>query len=379
MSAFLKLGELDRRLSRKCFEDNNVSVINPDLPELKTIILNRENGINTRNFTGNVNVPAAVHYQSILTLFYLCDNDRVLYPNRVVKYRNHFCLYTGLDGTVLIVRSETTLKFQNQDAVVYYNVLRLTDRALSTCCAGRWVISFDKCEHSTECPESFLPYTLCCYGEWWYYERGVILNGIHGVRSCLVYYELHPKQSDRSVTYRDNNNMTVEKPSSTKSNIQDALSTGPLESPLNTLNTYVSNDYPNRTPIVANNLNINPPLTYPSHSDNVGGIPTPENGGITSTVTNKFQQLPKLATLLTTEANDRLITSTIRESPAQTVVTPSILRHPTIPKYEQRQVVQSNSIHFRERKTETLIPSAFWFKARDEELKCGDIKYFFPT
>jgi len=55
-----------------------------------------------------------------------------------------------------------------------------------------------ECTYSSEYPETFLPYTLCCTGEWWYYDRGVVLNGVHGVKSCLVNYELHPRHDDHN-------------------------------------------------------------------------------------------------------------------------------------------------------------------------------------
>lgn len=172
-------------------DDDNGKTVNNLLSVFDKITLNKENGINVRSFYGNVNIGRHRDYQSILVMAY---NGSVSFPNRVTPYRNHFCVYTGLDDSVVIVRSETTLRYQDHDAVLQYDVLKLSDNKLTTTCRDRWIISYDSCvSSSTKCPDNFLNYVLCCSGEWWFFDRGIILNGVQEINSLLIYYELHAK------------------------------------------------------------------------------------------------------------------------------------------------------------------------------------------
>lgn len=178
-------------ISKALVDDDDITVNNRLLSVFDRITLNKENGINVRSFYGNVNIDRNRDYQSILVMIY---NGSVSFPNRVSPYRNHFCLYTGLDDSVVIVRSETTLRYQDHDAVLQYDVLKLSDSKLTTTCRDRWIISYDSCvSSSTKCPDNFLNYVLCCSGEWWFFDRGIVLNGIQETNSLLVYYELHAK------------------------------------------------------------------------------------------------------------------------------------------------------------------------------------------
>lgn len=125
------------------------------------------------------------------------DNDDVrckkTFPNRINLYNNHFCVYTGTDQSVTIVRSETKLKFTDVDAILEYDTLKLSEPMFTTTCRNRWLVSYDRCERSTTRAKTFTKHTLCCSGEWWYFNNGIILNGIHGSAPCLIYYEMYAK------------------------------------------------------------------------------------------------------------------------------------------------------------------------------------------
>ncbi|XP_039299749.1 LOW QUALITY PROTEIN: zinc finger protein 62 homolog [Nilaparvata lugens] len=69
----------------------------------------------------------------------------------------------------------------------------------TSCVDDSWLVSYDTIEYSNAKPESFATYSLLCWGEWWYFDRGVCLNGITAYErgtvcdSMFIYLELHPK------------------------------------------------------------------------------------------------------------------------------------------------------------------------------------------
>lgn len=165
--------------------------------EYDAIAINNENGYAYRLFTRDVNFIRTNEYKSVLTMVYTCTDKYLTFPNRASKtYRNHFCLYTGIDNTILVVLTETTRQLPDQDAVIEYHFIKPTNASIGFCCNHKWTISFDKCEYNNKPPQSFSKYTLYTSGEWWYYENGIILNGVHSnvaeSVSCIIYLELHP-------------------------------------------------------------------------------------------------------------------------------------------------------------------------------------------
>lgn len=218
MSAFLFMNRIELSNLLEFKKNRNIPTTCGDVTKniiegninFDNITLNRETGTSGRSFNGKIRVSRNKTYQSVLILSYFNDagqqrqnddddgNEYIVFPqfpNRVRPYRNHFCVYTGLDDSVLIVRSETTLRYEDHDAVLQYELLKLSnDSLLTATCRKRWIISYDSClSTSTKRPDDFLNYTLCCSGEWWYFDTGVVLNGIHGKSSCLIYYEPYDK------------------------------------------------------------------------------------------------------------------------------------------------------------------------------------------
>jgi len=122
-------------------------------------------------------------------------------PNRNgPAYRNHFALYRTNDALVL-VRSETTLIYDDHDATLEYDVIKpIRAMRANSGDNDNWAISLDRIEYSNAEPD-FLTAFLICSGEWWYFDRGVCLNGLssyHKNSQCVsmfAYMELHPPLS----------------------------------------------------------------------------------------------------------------------------------------------------------------------------------------
>lgn len=299
------------------------------------IKLNQELGTSSRSFSGKVRVSRNRDYQSILVLVYFDtrdDNDPGVsssfgfispskkFPNRMPSYRNHFCVYTGLNDTLLIVRSETTLCYDDHDAILQYDLLTLSDNMFTTMCRKRWMISYDSCSStSTKRPDDFLNYTLCCSGEWWYFDKGIILNGTHEKYPCFIYYELH----DRTELLR--------KPAS----------------------------------------NLTMPVTRPNPSNSSNGIVVNNDGDVNNN--NKMtidppmrNQLPKFAQLVSEGDYDGTVgtmpiaADTDKTGGGSETYYDFIIK--PLPKPRLRNI----------------LPSSWWFTERDRELFKRDIKYFIP-
>lgn len=153
-----------------------------------------EYGYSSRTFQKFPNVPQSNDYRSCLFLVYTQANA---INNRIPKYRNHFTLFRNED-TLIICRTETTIRYEDNDAVITYEIIKPLDeidqRYRST--YNNWIVSFDKITYSSLFP-SLIGFTLVCSGEWWFFDRGIILNGKtsyvanEDVESMFIYYEKH--------------------------------------------------------------------------------------------------------------------------------------------------------------------------------------------
>lgn len=86
------------------------------------------------------------------------------------------------DLEILICRTETTQVYVDNDAIILYQrigiskdeSMRFTNNDIS-----EWAVSFDKnITYSNSEPTDFDKFELLCSGEWWYFDRGVVLNGL---------------------------------------------------------------------------------------------------------------------------------------------------------------------------------------------------------
>uniref|UniRef100_A0A0C9RBD3 UBR2_1 protein n=1 Tax=Fopius arisanus TaxID=64838 RepID=A0A0C9RBD3_9HYME len=164
----------------------------------KEINLCAEYGYSTRNFSKRPRVIVSNDYKSCLFLVY---SQKAPLPNRLTDYRNHFTLFQDKDKTLVVVRSETTMEYRDNDAVLLYDVLTVVDEEEERLRSqkGSWHVSFDRITYSNERPASFANYELVCSGEWWFFDKGIVLNGVTKYikdTECLsmfIYYELHPR------------------------------------------------------------------------------------------------------------------------------------------------------------------------------------------
>lgn len=143
------------------------------LPATK-LNLNAECGYTTRTFSRYVDVQPSLTYSSVMFLMYKQEKP---IKGRIPNYRNHFTLYTN-ESTIVVCRTETTLNFQDNDAIILYDTI-VPDKALENRLrnkVGNWSVSFDKISYSNESPKLY-DFTMQCSGEWWYFDRGIILNG----------------------------------------------------------------------------------------------------------------------------------------------------------------------------------------------------------
>lgn len=166
------------------------------------INLNAEYGMCGRRFNKAPRVYQSDKFTSALFLVY---SQNKMLPNRVQPlYRNHFTLFSNATS-IVIARTETTLVHDDNDAVIMYDVItpsvdNVQDRRRSK--YKRWQVSFDKITYSNKAPASFVGYTLLCSGEFWYFDKGIVLNGLSSYEleadknqfksyATLIYYELH--------------------------------------------------------------------------------------------------------------------------------------------------------------------------------------------
>lgn len=168
-----------------------------ELPSTE-INLCAEYGYSTRDFGKMIQVPVCSDYKSSLMLMHY--QSRPL-PNRITPYRNHFTLFRS-QTEVLVVKAETNLVYNDNDAVLTYDLIGVSDNVEDNMRASRneWDVSFNRnIRYSNARPENFSEFELLGSGEWWYFDRGVILNGVTRYVpdvECLYlfgYYELHPK------------------------------------------------------------------------------------------------------------------------------------------------------------------------------------------
>lgn len=162
----------------------------------KRINVCAEYGYSSRTFNRRPWVVVSTDYESSLFLVY---RQPAPLPNRIARYRNHFTLFRN-ERSLVVVRTETTLVHQDNDAVLLYDTIvpSSNEQDRYRAVLDRWTVSFDRITYTNKRPATFADYDLVCSGEWWFFDRGVILDGVtrydseSPCDSMLVYYELHP-------------------------------------------------------------------------------------------------------------------------------------------------------------------------------------------
>lgn len=356
-----------------------------------------ELGYTTREFFKRPHVLKSVSYESALLLLHYSEK---LLPNRISpSYRNHFALYRT-NNALILVRSETTLIYSDHDASLEYDLIEPVECARASCVDdNRWTVSFDRIKYSNARP-AFLKSFLICSGEWWYFDKGVCLNGISSYvkntqcASMFIYLELHAARKVIQQQQLDFQNRllrhkkhlypqfltnvqqtvaTLPPPIVTKTNItqqQSASSSSPYLSSSSSFSILTNNNNNNNT-----NKNkektTNTITTTTSSSSSRPEISVENNkyyrkkdddddnddGGGDKFIDETEKRLKIINEITTLNAD---ITSTINTNARQLIVENDAV---TVPKVE----------FF------AMVPSLYWFQMRSKELCSGDITYFLPT
>lgn len=310
----------------------------------KTIDILKENGINTRTFSKVPHVPDVDDYTACMFLTYTSET---ILPKTNANYRNHFCLYTNdqskmSEKSIIIVRSETSLIFPDTDAILQYQkITPITTQTVREC---QWDICYDKIKYNNEKPKSFKNFYLNCSGEWWYFDKGVILNGTYVDKQTqteytkFIYYELKPKFAI-SKTQKTQTPQLVLKSSNEFSDFLSNLNR--LGTTLNPAEKTTVTDIPTKT------------TTAISEKNNTKIVSTNETNQIVQNCHTKA---------------DELQTETIDVLPS------NFTNYFTLS--NQSIITQNYSTKVLINKYQCIIPSLFWLNQRNEELKRKDLSYF---
>lgn len=160
------------------------------------ININAEHAYTSRKFLKKPIIQISTNYKAALFLTY---SQTKSLPNRKKLYRNHFTMFLNhKDFEILICRTETTQVYVDNDAIILYQriglskdeTMRFTNNDIS-----EWAVSFDKEITYSSCePTDFDNFELLCSGEWWYFDRGIVLNG----STRYVRYENNTKTTTNS-------------------------------------------------------------------------------------------------------------------------------------------------------------------------------------
>lgn len=305
-----------------------------------------EYGYNTRHFDKRPRVIVSDNYKSCM---FLVHQQTENIPNRKEKYNNHFTLFRSVD-TIVIVRTETTMVYRDNDAVLLYDVITLSSNITDRFKAEKnsWAVSFDRITYSNEKP-IFNNFELISSGEWWFFDKGIILNGITKYvkdQECLnifIYYELHPKFIVRSTSmnfanpwnFMNNNTITHPQPHGTtiENNTNNTLPKQPSSTLPFSYSVNATND----------NANLSTNATSNTASSNTENTPIPNNSQ------NSFH------------------TSTL----ASTIL--PMLNAASRPIISKNDTIDAPDVRYQ-----AVIPTLYWLTTRAEELTKSDISYFLP-
>lgn len=372
-----------------------------DIPAASLNLLH-EYGYNTRTFLKTPRVFQSAEYSSCLFLVYK-QNEPI--KNRIDRYRNHFTLFRNKDS-VVIVRSETTLIHTDNDAILIYDKITPSSN-MADCLRSKrndWVVSFDKIQYSNSYP-SLIGYTMDCSGEWWYFDRGIILNGTtyHGQTnmcfSTFVYYEMHV---DHRIQLPSNYAVTKLPPV-----ITVVQSSKPPSKTLDEMDREAANTNTN-IPQQATTSSLQQPTLEPStlqaltvtttaeteqtrvsESREQTPTPPPPPQQPPAARPNDFIQIIRnslngQAAVPNSTLNAPVLnnnTTTRLSLPPRSLVSSSLPSSilPFLNSVARPTIRANDNIKVPELRTSSVLPSLFWFQKRSEELKTGNIEYFVPV
>lgn len=320
--------------------------VNDKIKELDVFV---EPGYASRTFDRNApNVKTYSDYKT--ALFMVHTNDKLL-PNRRDPYYNHFALYSN-EKSLIIVRTETSLIWKDHDAALVFDTitpLHDTGRCYRTSCVDdNWVVSCDEIGYSNKKPATFATYSLICYGEWWYFDAGVCLNGISSYKkgkrcySIFVYFELLPRLRVMKNAMRNNimHNLTPHSE--------------------NLTNRFVAST-PNRFPTSSMN-----------NRNNDGGTMTDVAAvAAAASAVERTEQQQHQPVVAATAAPPTSVLINSMFSNNATALTNAAAR-PSVRSNDESNIANSGT------RLKHVIPSLYWFDERHRELLDLRIEYFVP-
>lgn len=302
-----------------------------------------EYGYCTRGFNKTPNVESFIDSKSCLFLVY---QQPEYIPHRLSKYRNHFVLYTG-GKNIVIVRTETTLIHPDNDAILTYDTITVSNEIKDRYRTSfkNWTVSFDKITYSNDSNPNLLCHEMLCSGEWWYFDKGIILRGKSGYMpnvkalELLIYFECH---GNYRITFPKNN--LIDMPPIFQQLIERK----------------------NRGNVLFS-IN-NPPLTIQTTQNR-----NDENQENSSPSTQTINADAAAATASDNNANTNNLNLPFQVSS----ISPAIL--PFINATSRPRIIQNEIVTAPKVIAKSVIPALFWFDERQKELKAGKLSYFLPS
>lgn len=296
-----------------------------------------EYGYSSRQFN---KVPMVFQSHDYTSCLFLVYRQSELINHRIDEYRNHFTLFTN-HKSIIIARTETTLIHTDNDAIITYDNITPTEKIENRFRSKykNWDVSFDKINYTSKYP-SLLGYRMLCSGEWWFYDRGIILNGLttyecnHKCMSIFIYYEFH---IDHRITRPINNNILIEAASMT------------------TLNKNPQSQQPEPTQ-QQQQPQPPPPAQQPQSQPQT----------LLESILQNIESAP----------NQEQTTVNLNRSFNASSLSSEIL--PYINSISRPTIRQNDSTIVPKVKCRAVIPSLFWLDERYNELKRGNIDYFKP-
>lgn len=180
----------------------------------KILDINKDYGILSRVFNSVPHMMKYVHCSSSFFMVYVSDT---ILPNRKKPYRNHYVLYKK-NNTLVVALTETLLDWgPDVLPVIEYDVITVNECMKNSC--GNWFLSYDKISYSCNLNVDLCEFNIVSSGEWWYFDKGRILNGINesdefNCEFFFIYYELYPSKIDikhkNSVTDKPKNGTFID-------------------------------------------------------------------------------------------------------------------------------------------------------------------------
>lgn len=147
---------------------------NQRIREFPVLELSKSNS--KRVFSSRPRVYESKNYNHLLWLEFNLKNPL---PNRKNPVRNHYAMYYNvLKESLIFCKCETTVVYPYTDIAMDVDVINIKTGAY--CANENWSISYDKIEYTrTTGDVNYTDLHLISGGEWWWFDKGLVFNGIN--------------------------------------------------------------------------------------------------------------------------------------------------------------------------------------------------------